>query len=231
MKSYHRLPLISIGLVTVVLGANVAVCQAEDNNIQKKYPPPPTAPQQPRVAPPPAANARPPAPNVRPAAAGAAGSRPAVAGGRPAGEAVLNAPTAAVAKGAIARPGENPGAVGDAARREANAAQAGQAVASYSDEIALLREAHYHLSRADHDYDGRRVMAVKQTELAAKMLGASVGGGGEVAEGQAASDEQLRLAQESLERARDLAAGRHQLGVRDHVSAAIYEVSQALAVK
>jgi hypothetical protein len=105
------------------------------------------------------------------------------------------------------------------------------AVTSYDDEIFLLREAYTRLSHADHDYDGRRGMAAKQTALAAKILGATVGGGGEGGEAQAVSDEQLRLAQASLERARDLAAGRHQLGVHDHVSAAIYEISQALAVK
>src|SRR5580700_296010 len=65
----------------------------------------------------------------------------------------------------------------------------------------LLTQAYSALSAADHDYDGNRVRAMKQIEIAAKILGVTLSGDGKVKEQQVTSDQQLRTAQTLLQQA------------------------------
>ena len=91
----------------------------------------------------------------------------------------------------------------------------------------LLRQAYTTLERADHDYKGHRIEAMKQIEAAGKALGVKVRGDGKGHEPQGLSDAQLRTAQGLLEQAR---AGLKGKPLR-HVNKAINQLSIALAIK
>ena len=80
-------------------------------------------------------------------------------------------------------------------------AAAPRALAGPVRETELLRQAYVALARADHDYKGRRVEAMKEIEAAAKLLGEDLRGEGKGHEKQGVSDEQLRTAQALLQQA------------------------------
>jgi len=83
------------------------------------------------------------------------------------------------------------------------------------------------LERADHDYKGHRMAAMKQIDVAGALLGVTVKGDGKNREPQPVSDEQLRSAQTLLKQA---AGGLSGKPLR-HVNNAIQQLSVALSVK
>jgi len=92
----------------------------------------------------------------------------------------------------------------------------------------LLSQAYAALSVADHDYQGHRVRAMKHIEVAAKVLGLTLGGNGTGHEAQATSDQQLHTAQGLLQQA--LAAGPRPR-VQKQINLALTELSTALSIK
>ena len=92
----------------------------------------------------------------------------------------------------------------------------------------LLTQAYSALSAADHDYQGNRVRAMKQIEIAAKMLGVTLAGDGKVKELQITSDQQLRTAQGLLQQA--VAAGLKPKP-QEHVQKALAFLTTALSIK
>jgi len=92
----------------------------------------------------------------------------------------------------------------------------------------LLTQAYSALSAADHDYDGNRIRAMKQIEIAAKRLGVSLGGDGKVREQQVTSDQQLHTAQALLQQA--VVAGLRP-GPKEHIEKAIIFLNTALSLK
>jgi hypothetical protein len=91
----------------------------------------------------------------------------------------------------------------------------------------LLVQAYVTLSRADHDYKGHRMAAMKQVEEAGKVLGINVHGDGRARENQGTSDDQLRSAQDLLGQA----AGNLQGVALKHVNNAINQINIALKIK
>jgi hypothetical protein len=91
----------------------------------------------------------------------------------------------------------------------------------------LLSQAYAALSRADHDYKGHRVRAMRLVEHAAKELGFTLSGGGHGREAQVTSDDQLRAAQGLLQQAVSGLPPRAQ----EHVQKAIEQISVALSIK
>jgi hypothetical protein len=92
---------------------------------------------------------------------------------------------------------------------------------------SLLQQAYTALERADHDYKGHRVAAMKQIEEAGKLVGVTLGGGGKGHEKQWVSDEQLRTAKGLLEQARSGLTGKPL----KHVNRAIKDLNIALSIK
>jgi hypothetical protein len=92
---------------------------------------------------------------------------------------------------------------------------------------ALLDDAYATLAQAKHDYQGHRVKAMKQIELALGEVGAKVSGKGRNPEPQGTSDAQLRAAQNLLQQARGGLSGK----ALKHVNAAINQINAALAIK
>jgi hypothetical protein len=91
----------------------------------------------------------------------------------------------------------------------------------------LLRQAYATLERADHDYKGHRIAAMRQIEAAGKVLGENLRGDGKARERQPVSDEQLRAAQAQLQEASSQLTGKAQ----KHVNQAIKQLSIALKIK
>lgn len=92
----------------------------------------------------------------------------------------------------------------------------------------LLTQAYTALAAADHDYQGNRIRAMKQIEIAAKLLGVTLSGDGKVKEVQTTSDQQLRTAQGLLQQA--VAAGLRPKP-QEHVEKAITFLTTALSIK
>ena len=91
----------------------------------------------------------------------------------------------------------------------------------------LLVQAYAVLEKADHDYNGHRIAAMKQIEAAGKLSGVNVRGDGKGHEKQGISDEQLRTAKGLLEQAQGGLTGR----AKKHVNKAIGDLSTALKIK
>jgi len=91
----------------------------------------------------------------------------------------------------------------------------------------LLAQAYTSLERADHDYKGHRVEAMKQVAAAGKLLGITIRGDGKGHEKQGLSDDQLRKAQGLLQEARSRLNGK----ALKHVDKAIQQISIALTIK
>jgi hypothetical protein len=92
----------------------------------------------------------------------------------------------------------------------------------------LLSQAYAALAVADHDYQGHRVRAMKHIEVAAKVLGVTLGGNGTGHEPQATSDQQLRTAQGLLQQA--LVPGLRPR-VQKQINLALTELTTALTIK
>ena len=92
----------------------------------------------------------------------------------------------------------------------------------------LLSQAYASLSVADHDYQGHRVKAMKHIEVAAKVLGITLGGNGTGHEQQTNSDQQLHTAQNLLQQA--LVPGLKPR-VQKQINLALTELSTALSIK
>ncbi len=92
----------------------------------------------------------------------------------------------------------------------------------------LLTQAYSALSAADHDYNGNRVRAMKQIEIAAKILGVTLAGDGKVKEAQVTSDQQLHTAQTLLQQA--VAAGLKPRP-QEHIEKALAFLNTALSIK
>lgn len=97
-----------------------------------------------------------------------------------------------------------------------------------SNEAGWLRQAYGLLSAADHDYQGHRVRAMKQIEVAAQNLGVTLRGDGKGHEAQATSDAQLRRAQALLVQA---SGGLKPGQGLAHVKLAIVQLNTALAIR
>ena len=112
----------------------------------------------------------------------------------------------------------------------ANPAASTKASTAAGDSAAsgLLSQAYAALTVADHDYQGHRVKAMKHIEIAAKVLGVTLGGNGTGHEAQATSDQQLHTAQTLLQQA--LAAGPRPR-VQKQINLALTELSTALSIK
>ena len=106
---------------------------------------------------------------------------------------------------------------------------------------ALLQEAYGTLAKADHDYQGRRVEAIKQVLLAMEESTEKTHGrsrvsihvhhsvkrsGGKERESQAASDSRLRTAEGLLRQASNETSGEKL----QHINAALAQLHIALAV-
>jgi hypothetical protein len=91
----------------------------------------------------------------------------------------------------------------------------------------LLQQAYTALERADHDYKGHRIDAMKQVEAAGKALGLNLRGDGRGHEKQGVSDQQLRNAKGLLEEARAGLTGK----ALKHVNHALKQLNIALSIK
>ena len=94
-----------------------------------------------------------------------------------------------------------------------------------------LAHAYALLKLANHDYDGHRVKAMKELEVAGKALELEFGGHGSEHERQWKSDEQLAEARRLLREARDKLEARDRERAAAHVEKAIKETDAALRVK
>jgi hypothetical protein len=98
-------------------------------------------------------------------------------------------------------------------------------------EISMLQDAYVLLSKANHDYNGHRVGAMKSIHKAALVLKVNLQAKGDVHENQGSSDSQLQQAQKVLKQARTFAASKNQKRLVKHLDAAIDHLSAALATK
>jgi hypothetical protein len=98
-------------------------------------------------------------------------------------------------------------------------------------ESQALHDAYATLSKADHDYKGHRMTAMRHIERACKLLGSPIKGDGKAGEAQGVSDDQLRAAQGILQNARSLAAANNQKQVLTQIDAALSELTTALSIK
>jgi hypothetical protein len=95
----------------------------------------------------------------------------------------------------------------------------------------LLAEAYADLDRADHDYKGHRIKAMKQIEEAGKELKLHLGGDGRGHEKQGVSDEQLAAAEGVLSKIKGELAGEKHSKVLHHVNEALEHLHTALKIK
>ena len=103
--------------------------------------------------------------------------------------------------------------------------------AGWQVEADWLRKAYYELSLADHDYDGHRVAAMRQTATAGEMVGIYLRGDGNGEESQGESDAHMAAARHCLEEAFTLAEINGSLPIAAYVNQAIEEIDIALEVK
>ncbi len=100
-----------------------------------------------------------------------------------------------------------------------------------SDISGKLTEAYAALDRADHDYKGHRIAAMKQIEEAGKELKLNLGGDGHGHEKQGVSDEQLRTAEGILTQIKGELKGEKHSKVLHHVNKALEDLHTALKIK
>ncbi len=94
-----------------------------------------------------------------------------------------------------------------------------------------LAHAYRLLERADHDYDGHRVAAMKEVEIAGKDLGIVLKGDLEERERQWKSDRHLTEARRLLRHSREKLEAKDRDRVAEHVERAIKEIDVALKIK
>jgi hypothetical protein len=90
-----------------------------------------------------------------------------------------------------------------------------------------LRHAYWLLSQADRDYDGHRLVAMKEIKKAADMIGMDLKGEGYSGEHQKWSDARLREARQLLKDVVDETGHREH----EHIRIAIKEIDKALEVR
>lgn len=106
-------------------------------------------------------------------------------------------------------------------------ASAKKAAKASSGAAGLLVDAYAALDRADHDYHGHRVAAMRQIEAAGKSVGVNVHGDGRGHEKQGVSDEQLRAAEGLLQQVKGELKGK----ALKHVENALNHLHTALRIK
>jgi hypothetical protein len=84
---------------------------------------------------------------------------------------------------------------------------------------------------ADHDYDGHRVAALKELQIAGEKLGLTLEGEGVKEEAQWKSDRRMREARRILKEARDKLEARDRDRAAEHVDIALKELDRALNIK
>jgi hypothetical protein len=94
-----------------------------------------------------------------------------------------------------------------------------------------LAHAYRLLERADHDYEGHRVVAMREVEAAGKDLGIVLKGDLPDRERQWKSDEHMAEARRLLRHAREKLEERDRLRVAERVDKAIKELDVALKIK
>jgi hypothetical protein len=94
-----------------------------------------------------------------------------------------------------------------------------------------IAHAFHLLKKADRKYDGHRVKAMDQVEVAGKALGLDLGGELADKEKKWKSDEQMKEARRLLVEARDKLEKRDKDLIADHVEVAIKEIDEALKIK
>lgn len=97
--------------------------------------------------------------------------------------------------------------------------------------LNLLTSAYETLAMADHDYKGHRVRAMKAIKLACTELGTDISGNGKGHEKQPISDEQLAAAEQAVQKACAIAASQNLKKVVRHLTKAVEELNEALAVR
>ena len=93
--------------------------------------------------------------------------------------------------------------------------------------IDLLRQAYGTLAVANHNYDGHRVRAMQEIEIAARSLRMGLRGDAWVRQPQLVSNEQLRIARGMLAQAGAGLRG----SARRHVDRAISQINIALRIQ
>ena len=101
------------------------------------------------------------------------------------------------------------------------------AYVAWQPEADLLRKAYVALSLADHDYDGHRVAALRQTALAGEIVGIHLRGDGYGEETQAESDAHLQDARTYLEQALPLAGNAAAGQLAGYIEQAIGQIDTA----
>lgn len=97
---------------------------------------------------------------------------------------------------------------------------------------ATLEQQYAILARADHDYKGHRVKAMKAIEAACKALGAPIKGDGKGHEKQALSDAQLRSVLATVQQVRSsIPGGKGDKTILKHLDTAINELTIALTIR
>lgn len=110
-----------------------------------------------------------------------------------------------------------------------HAAPAAKAKSKATANVAsMLAEAYTDLDRADHDYKGHRIDAMKQLEAAGKLVKLNLGGDGKGHEKQGVSDEQLVAAQGVLTQLKGELKNKRVL---HHVNKALEQLAIALKTK
>ena len=106
-------------------------------------------------------------------------------------------------------------------------------VRAYAAETPREELAHSYrlLERADHDYDGHRIAAMKEIEAAGKDLGIQLRGDLPERERQWKSDQHLAEARRLLRHAREKLEARDRDRAADRVDKAIREINIALKIK
>jgi hypothetical protein len=98
-------------------------------------------------------------------------------------------------------------------------------------EARALTSAYLILATGDRDYKGHRVKAMHQVEAAAKLLGMDVRSHAKGYKPQALSDARLREARGLLEKVLGASEVKAQSRISKHISAAIKQINDALAVR
>jgi len=116
-------------------------------------------------------------------------------------------------------------------RQEKHKKQDREAPQEAVEELVLLRRAYHTLSRADHDYHWHRLHAMHQTAEAATLLGGTLAGEDDQVTAQSSSDDLLRKARSLLQQARAASAFHKHPRVREHIEAALQQISIALSIR
>jgi hypothetical protein len=91
-----------------------------------------------------------------------------------------------------------------------------------------LRHAYWLLEQGDKDYEGHRLLAMREIKKAGEIIGLDLKGDGYGGEHQKWSDERLREARKLLVEVRLETGGGHE---HEHLREAIKEIDRALEVK